>query len=111
VVFLTESTQNALGQLPKTSEYVFTHNNQPLSSRYCQSRLKSLGNKCDVQVTPHQLRHTCATMLLNAGMSILGVQAILGHIYVDTTLRYARVHDSVIAKDYKHALKIKESAE
>lgn len=111
VVFLSQSTRNALKRLLRIAEYVFTFNNQPVSSRYCQSRLKTLGKKCGIHVTPHQLRRTCATMLLNAGMSIFGVQAVPGHKYVDITLRYARVHDSVIAKDYKHALKIKESAE
>jgi len=30
-----------------------------------------------VKVTPHQLRHTCATLLLNAGAPILTVQAVL----------------------------------
>ena len=104
VVFLTESTLNSIRQLLKTSEYVFTYNGQPLSSRYCQSRLKTLGKKCNVQVTPHQLRHSCATMLLNAGMSIFGVQAILGHKYVDTTLRYAKVYDVTVAKDYQRAI-------
>jgi site-specific recombinase XerD len=49
----------------------------------------------------HQLRHTCTSMLLNAGMSILGVQRILGHKYVDTTLRYARVYDSTVVKDFQ----------
>jgi site-specific recombinase XerD len=44
-------------------------------------------------------------MLLNAGMSIFGVQAILGHKYVDTTLRYARVYDKAVADDYKQAIK------
>lgn len=104
-VFLSDSTRNSLKQLPRDSEYVFTYNNQPLSSRYCQSRLKTLGNKCGIQVTPHQLRHTCGTMLLNAGMSIFGVQAILGHKYVDTTLRYARAYDSTVANDYQQAVK------
>ena len=51
----------------------------------------------------HQLRHTCASMLLNAGMSILGVQRILGHRYVETTLRYARVYDSTMVKDFQRA--------
>jgi site-specific recombinase XerD len=106
VVFLSVSTRNWLKQLPKTSEYVFTRNNQPLSNRYCQSRLKMLGRKCGLHVTPHQLRHTCAAMLLNAGMSIFGVKAILGHKYVDTTLRYAKVHDSVVAKDYMQAMEV-----
>ena len=39
-------------------------------------------------------------MLLNAGMSVFGAQAILGHKYVDTTLRYARVYDATVAKDF-----------
>jgi integrase/recombinase XerD len=101
VVFLSVPMRNAIKQLPKTSKYVFTYDNQPLSSRHCQSRLKTLGKKCGVQVTPHQLRHTCATMLLNTGMSIFGVQAILGHKYVDTTLRYSKTYDRTVAKDYQ----------
>ena len=47
------------------------------------------------------MQHTCATMLLNAGMPILGVQKILGHKYVETTLRYARVYDSTVVKDFQ----------
>jgi integrase len=108
VVFLSVSTRNAIKRLPKTSEYVFTYNNQPLGNRYCQSRLKTLGKNCDLQVTPHQLRRTCATMLLNAGMSVFAVQIILGHKYVDTTLRYARTYDATVAKDYQQAIKILE---
>ena len=36
----------------------------------------------------HDLRHSCATNLLEAGADILGVQGILGHASPDTTLRY-----------------------
>jgi integrase len=110
VVFLNPFTVAALNQLPKTSEYVFIYNNQPLSNRYCQSRLKTIGKKCCVQATPHQLRHTCGTMLLNAGMSIFGVQILLGHKYVDTTLRYARTYDATVAKDYHQAIKVLEQS-
>jgi integrase len=108
VVFLSISTLEALKQLPKKSGFIFTYSNQPLSSRYCQSRLKMIGKKCGILVTPHQLRSTCATMLLNAGMSIFGVQALLGHKYVDTTLRYARTYDVIVAKDYQQAIKMLE---
>ena len=103
VVFLSRQTIQALNCLPKNFEYVFTYHNQPLSRRYCQSRLVTLGRQCGFHVTPHQLRHTCASMLLNAGMSILGVQKILGHKYVETTLRYARVYDSTVVKDFQMA--------
>jgi integrase/recombinase XerC len=104
VVFLSRPTIGALNQLAKTSEYVFTYNDLPLSNRYCQSRLKTLGRKCGVHATPHQLRRTCATMLLNAGMSVFGIQEILGHRYVDTTLRYARAQGATVAKDYHQAI-------
>jgi len=107
-VFFDQAIKEALKELPQNPEFVFTNNGHPLSNRYCQSRLKTLGKKCGVQVTPHQLRHTCATILLNAGMSIFAVQAILGHRYVDTTLRYVRINDVIVAMDYKEAiLKVK----
>lgn len=101
VVFLSLQVIQALDCLPRKSEYVFTYRDQPLSRRYCQSRLTTIGEKCGFHVTPHQLRHTCATMLLNAGMSILGVQKLLGHKYVETTLRYARVYDVTVVRDFQ----------
>jgi integrase len=101
VVFLSPQTIQALNCLARNFEYVFTYCNQPLNRRYCQSRLTTMGRKCEFHITPHQLRHTCASMLLNAGMSILGVQKILGHKYVETTLRYVRVYDSTVVKDFQ----------
>jgi integrase len=103
VVFLSPQTIQALNRLPRNSEYVFTYHNQPLSRRYCQSRLSTISRQCGFHVTPHQLRHTCASMLLNAGMSILSVQKILGHKYVETSLRYARVNDSTVVRDFQRA--------
>jgi integrase len=103
VVFLSQQTIQAFNCLPRNSEYVFTYRNQQLSRRYCQSRLTTIGRQCEFHITPHQLRHTCATMLLNAGMSILSVQKILGHKYVETTLRYARIYDSTVVKDFQMA--------
>jgi hypothetical protein len=62
-----------------------------------------------VQITPHQLRHSCATLLLNAGAPVLTVQAILGHKHIDTTLRYARLYDGMVAADYYQAMAQVES--
>jgi hypothetical protein len=57
-----------------------------------------------VKITPHQLRHTCATLLLNAGAPPAIVQTILGHKHIDTTMRYARLYDSTVATDYYGAM-------
>jgi len=48
---------------------------------------------------PNRLRASFATLLPNAGASLLTVQALLGHKHVDTTMRYARVYDSTVAAE------------
>jgi len=88
---------------PATSDHIFLCRHRPLSPTYCQKRLRTLGARCGVRVTPHQLRCSFATLLFNAGASVLTVQALLGHKQVDTTLRYARVYDSTVAADYVRA--------
>ncbi len=103
VVFLSQPVKETLEGLPQNHGFIFTYRNKPLSRRYCQSRLMTIGKRCGFHVTPHQLRLTCATILLNAGMSVLGVQKLLGHKYVETTMRYARVYDGTLARDFLRA--------
>jgi site-specific recombinase XerD len=98
-----EAIQAYLAHRDKSSDYLFTRHHKPLSSRYGQSRLKTLGEKVNIHVTPHQLRHTCATMLLNAGISIFALQALLGHRHVDTTLNYTRLYDATVAQQFLKA--------
>jgi len=54
-------------------------------------------------VSPHRLRHTLATRLLNGGMSITSLQRLLGHEKLETTLIYARVHNETVRRDYERA--------
>ena len=93
-------------------DHVFLYRHRPVCKDLLHSRITAAGKRVGVKVTPHQLRHTCATQLLNAGCKITSIQQQLGHRKLDSTLIYARVHDEAIASDYYAAMsRIEKSLE
>ena len=56
------------------------------------------------RITCHRLRHTYATELLSAGMSLVGVMRLLGHRDHRMTLRYAAITPETIGDEYQKAL-------
>ena len=56
------------------------------------------------QVVSHRLRHTYATELLNAGMSLVGIMKLLGHRSLNMTMRYAALTQHTVVKDYYKAM-------
>jgi integrase len=44
------------------------------------------------KLTPHVLRHFCASELYRAGMTLFAIQELLGHSWTGTTARYVHVH-------------------
>ena len=57
-----------------------------------------------MEVTPHRLRHTFATRLINQGVSLLSLQKLLGHKFLHTTQRYARVYDATVQEQFQQAM-------
>ncbi len=57
-----------------------------------------------LHVTAHQLRHTYATALANAGMSIQGLMSLLGHTTPEMTLRYATLASPALRDAYETAM-------
>jgi site-specific recombinase XerD len=73
--------------------------------RLCQALQAVTHDFDDPQpINTHRLRHTYATELLNAGMSLPGVMRLLGHRDCRMTLRYAAVTDETVGKEYHQAL-------
>lgn len=55
-------------------------------------------------VTPHQLRHTYGTNLINGGMSLQALMALLGHVTPEMTLRYASLASDTVRAAYDAAM-------
>ncbi len=71
----------------------------PPKPRAVRAYLKRLVEtaKIDKKITPHKLRHTYATRLLESGAELVDIQALLGHANLSTTQIYTHVDDDRMA--------------
>lgn len=67
---------------------------QRLSARAIDLTLRSLGQRADVTLSAHTLRHTCLTRLVRAGNDIVLVAELAGHARLETTRRYSLPSDA-----------------
>ena len=84
---------------------------KPISVRGIQKRMEHYAKKTRLPISCHQLRHTMATQLLNAGMRIECLQQLLGHSNLEMTLRYAKLSDTTREQEYFKAMSMIESEE
>jgi site-specific recombinase XerD len=71
-----------------------------------RATLKQAATGLDITgpVVSHRLRHTYATELLNAGLSLVSIMKLLGHRSFRMTMRYAAITQDTMAKDYHAAI-------
>ncbi len=89
----------------RPTEFLLTHHGRRVTVYQLRDVLTRVARDAGLpHTTPHQLRHTYATALVNAGVSLQSLMALLGHVSAAMSLRYGRLFDSTVKAEYERAL-------
>jgi integrase/recombinase XerC len=87
----------------KPTKYLFEKNKASLGSASLRYKLTKLFASHGIKATPHQLRHSFATHLLNSGARISDVSELLGHSTMATTQIYTKLGSTKKLQEYMKA--------
>jgi integrase/recombinase XerD len=84
---------------------LFSASLQPLTARAVRLRIAQAGKSAGLRqhLTPHMLRHSAATQLIESGVNIRFVQRLLGHASLATTEIYTHVTDDALQQALRSA--------
>lgn len=96
----------------RLADFVFVEHGRRLGPTRLQNGLRRAAGAAGLtgpdgqplKVVSHQLRHTYATSLVNAGMSLQALMALLGHRSPEMTIRYARLASPTLRAAYDQAI-------
>jgi len=84
-------------------EYLFEKGNAPMNVAQLRYIMTKLFKAAGIKATPHQLRHSFATHLLNNGARISDVSELLGHETMATTQVYTKLGSAKKMQEYMKA--------
>ncbi len=83
--------------------YIFENDGIKFNENKLRYKLSKVFKKIGIKASPHQLRHSFATDLLNQGARITDVSELLGHSSLETTQIYTKLSSSLKMKNYQDA--------
>jgi integrase/recombinase XerC len=84
-------------------KYLFEKNGERLSENSLRYMITKVFGRVALKVTPHQLRHSYASSLLNSGAPIVDVSELLGHASMATTQIYTKLGSALKQQNYNKA--------
>ncbi len=103
MVILSKKLSEELKEYTKNrdpNDFLFHGWHGQISSRAVQKIIKEAAERANIakRVTPHVLRHSFATHLLESGVDIRKIQVLLGHSNLSTTQIYTSVSSTELKK-------------
>ncbi len=103
VNYLSIREEYLLKKMTKSPYLLLNRYGKPLTVRSVNRIVKKFAQKEGMDFTPHTLRHSFATHLLENGADLLLIKEILGHASLSTTQKYTHVTAEAMKKVYNQA--------